>query len=179
VRDVSRALRADLVCDTVEYLETQMNSGKRNGVENPPGLIIYSLEKDLPVAAGFISSRRRELMRQAAERDRAKEEARQTLESAYMRWVDGKRQEALASGGVFIEAWIGAEDKLPRMLRGIYVDDPLQLRHVMLFSNWQLDVTVPDGAFSTSKAANARHIPFASPTLPPGSLSQTTLRSQR
>jgi hypothetical protein len=87
---------ADLVCDTVEYLESQMNSGKRNGVENPAGLIIYSLEKDLPVPAGFISSRRREVMRQAAERDRAKEEARQALEAAYMRWVDGKRQEALA-----------------------------------------------------------------------------------
>jgi hypothetical protein len=39
VLDVSRALRADLVCDTVEYLESQMNSGKRNGVENPAGLI--------------------------------------------------------------------------------------------------------------------------------------------
>jgi hypothetical protein len=87
---------ADLVCDTVEYLETQMNTGKRNGIENPAGLIIYSLEKELPVPAGFISSRRREMMRQAAERDRAKEEARQALESAYMRWVDGKRHEALA-----------------------------------------------------------------------------------
>src|SRR5271163_3999157 len=85
----------DLVCDTVEYLESQMSSGKRNGVENPAGLIIYSLEKELPVPAGFISSRRRELMRQAAERDRAKEEARQALESAYMSWKDGKRQEAL------------------------------------------------------------------------------------
>jgi hypothetical protein len=87
---------ADLVCDTVEYLESQINSGKRNGVENPAGLIIYSLEKELPVPAGFISSRRRELLRQAAERDRAKEEARHTLESAYMRWVEGKRQAALA-----------------------------------------------------------------------------------
>jgi hypothetical protein len=87
---------ADLVCDTVEYLETQMTSGKRNGVENPAGLIIYSLEKELPVPAGFISSRRRELMRQAAERDRVKEEARQALELIYLRWVDGKRQEALA-----------------------------------------------------------------------------------
>jgi hypothetical protein len=87
---------ADLVCDTVEYLESQMNTGKRNGIENPAGLIIYSLEKELPVPAGFISSRRRELMRRAAERDRAKEEARQGLELAYMRWVDGKRQESLA-----------------------------------------------------------------------------------
>jgi hypothetical protein len=27
------------------------------------------------------------------------------------------------------EIWIGAQDKLPRMLRAIYVDDPLRLRH--------------------------------------------------
>lgn len=85
----------DLVCDTVEYLESQMSSGKRNNVGNPAGLIIYSLEKELPVPAGFISSRRRELMRQAAERDRVSEEARQALESAYVRWIDRKRQEAL------------------------------------------------------------------------------------
>jgi hypothetical protein len=87
---------ADVVCDTVEFLESQMNSGKRNDIENPAGLIIYSLEKELPVPAGFISSRRREAMRRAAERDRAKEEARQASEFAYMRWEESKRQEALA-----------------------------------------------------------------------------------
>jgi len=87
---------AELVSDTVEYLESQMNAGKRNGVENPAGLIIYSLEKELPVPAGFISSRQRELMRQTAERDRAKEDAREALESAYRSWKEGKRQEALA-----------------------------------------------------------------------------------
>jgi hypothetical protein len=70
---------------------------------------------------------------------------------------------AYDSGGVFIQAWIGVEDKLPRMLRAIYVDDPLQLRHVLLFSNWKLDVTVPAGSFGSAKAGNAKHIPFASP----------------
>jgi len=33
---------------------------------------------------------------------------------------------AYDSGGVFVEVWIGAEDKLPRMLRAIYVDDPMR-----------------------------------------------------
>ena len=86
---------ADVVCDTVEFLESQMDAGKRKDIENPAGLIIYSLEKELPVPAGFISSRQREVMRRAAERDRAKEEARQALELAYMRWEESKRQEAL------------------------------------------------------------------------------------
>jgi hypothetical protein len=85
--------------------------------------------------------------------------------------VGGTKTDVVAydSGGVFIEAWIGAEDKLPRMLRAIYVDDPLQQRHVLLFSNWQLNVTVPKDSFSSSKASRAKRIPFASPTLPPGS----------
>ena len=74
---------------------------------------------------------------------------------------------AYDSGGVFIEAWIGAEDRLPRMLRAIYADDPLQLRHVLLFSNWKLDVPVPANSFSTSKVSSAKHIPFASPNSPP------------
>ncbi len=76
---------------------------------------------------------------------------------------------AYDSGGVFIEAWIGTEDKLPRLLRAIYDDDPLHLRHVLVFSDWKLDVAVPEGAFTTSKAASAKRIPFASPNMLPGS----------
>jgi hypothetical protein len=75
---------------------------------------------------------------------------------------------AYETGGVFIEAWIGAEDKLPRMLRAIYANDPLQSRHVLLFSDWRLDPTVLDGAFIDAKAASAKRMPFASPNLPPG-----------
>jgi hypothetical protein len=76
---------------------------------------------------------------------------------------------AYDSGGVFIEAWIGAEDKLPRLLRAIYDDDPLHLRHVLVFSDWKLDVTVPNDAFSSSAAASAKRIPFASPNILPAS----------
>ncbi len=75
---------------------------------------------------------------------------------------------AYDTGGVFIQAWIGAEDKLPRLLRAIYVDDPLQIRHNLVLSNWKLDVPTPADAFTTTKAAGAKHIPFASPNLPPG-----------
>ena len=74
---------------------------------------------------------------------------------------------AYESGGVFIEAWIGADDKLPRLVRAVYENDPLQSRHAMIFSNWQLDVAVPADSFSTSKASSAKRIKFASPDLPP------------
>jgi hypothetical protein len=77
---------------------------------------------------------------------------------------------AYVTQGVFVQAWIGAEDKLPRMLRAVYLDDPLQLRHGLELTNWQLDVIIPDGAFGSTKASSATRIKFARPEakLPPG-----------
>src|SRR5271167_1661325 len=43
---------------------------------------------------------------------------------------------AYDTGGVFIEIWIGVDDKLPRMLRAIYADDPQKLRPRLELSNW-------------------------------------------
>jgi hypothetical protein len=71
---------------------------------------------------------------------------------------------------VFVQIWIGAEDKLPRMLRAVFRDDPLRLRHQIELSNWQLDPTVAADAFATPKEGTAMKIPFArpDPKLPPG-----------
>jgi len=65
--------------------------------------------------------------------------------------------------GVFIEAWIGAEDKLPRLLHAIYLDDPERLRHTLILSDWQLDPAVPADSFTSAKAASANPMPFAHP----------------
>src|SRR5213080_3679093 len=65
--------------------------------------------------------------------------------------------------GVFIQAWIGAEDKLPRLLHAIYLDDPERLRHTLLLSDWQLDPAVPVDTFTSAKAAGANPMPFAHP----------------
>ncbi|MBL8538748.1 MAG: DUF2092 domain-containing protein [Betaproteobacteria bacterium] len=73
---------------------------------------------------------------------------------------------AYVSGGVFVQAWIGAEDKLPRRVRAVYLADPLQLRHEMELSNWQLDSPVATEFFESAKAANANRISFGSPQLP-------------
>ncbi len=70
---------------------------------------------------------------------------------------------AYDSGGVFIEAWIGADDKLPRMLRAVYANDPLQLRHELELLNWKLEVSPSDDSFTTAKAATAKRIQFAAP----------------
>jgi hypothetical protein len=72
---------------------------------------------------------------------------------------------AYETDGVFIEAWIGVDDKLPRMLRAIYRDDPAELRHQLEISDWQLDLNVPADAFGSSRATSAKHIEFARPDL--------------
>ncbi|MGB7436979.1 MAG: DUF2092 domain-containing protein [Candidatus Acidiferrum sp.] len=68
---------------------------------------------------------------------------------------------AYIDNGVFIQIWIGTEDKLPQMVRAIFLDDPESLRSQVEFSNWQLDLSVPPDAFTLSNATNAKRIPFA------------------
>jgi hypothetical protein len=61
---------------------------------------------------------------------------------------------AYAGDGVFAQMWIGAEDKLPRLIHAVYLDDPLQLRHDLFLSNWHLDLAIRSDAFDSC-------IPFA------------------
>jgi len=78
---------------------------------------------------------------------------------------------AYADDDVFIQIWIGAEDKLPRRTRAVFRKDPLRLRHQLDLSNWQLDGPVPADAFASAKAASAARIAFAHPKAakpPPG-----------
>src|SRR5438552_1555799 len=70
---------------------------------------------------------------------------------------------AYIDNGVFIQAWIGSEDKLPRLLHAIYLDDPERLRHTLILSDWQLDPAVPADTFTSTKAASANPMPFAHP----------------
>jgi hypothetical protein len=81
---------------------------------------------------------------------------------------------AYVSDVVFVQIWIGAEDKLPRMVRAVYRDDPSRLRHQMELSNWQLDGAVPAEAFASSSVSSATRIEFArpDPQFPPGAKPQ-------
>jgi len=74
---------------------------------------------------------------------------------------------AYVTNGVFIQAWIGADDKLPRILRAIYLADKLQQRHILALSNWNLNPDVAPDIFGTPNAATARHMKFAHPSAPP------------
>ena len=78
---------------------------------------------------------------------------------------------AWANKDVFLQIWIGSDDKLPRRVRAVYRTDPLSLRHEVDLSNWQIDQAIPAGTFAPEKAESAQPMKFDSPAhapMPPG-----------
>jgi hypothetical protein len=72
---------------------------------------------------------------------------------------------AYATDEVFIQAWIGVEDRLPRRFRAIYLMDGGNLRHEMEISEWRIDPKLPASTFTLPAAAlKAKPIPFERPT---------------
>jgi len=49
------------------------------------------------------------------------------------------------------------------MMHAIFLDDPDNLRHNLVLSDWQVDSPVSGDVFTTSKAATAKHMEFATP----------------
>jgi hypothetical protein len=69
----------------------------------------------------------------------------------------------LANDVLQVQLWIGAEDRLPRMARATYFDEPGQFRHQVVFSDWRIDPAIPTGSFTSAKAASAPRMPFGAP----------------
>jgi hypothetical protein len=82
--------------------------------------------------------------------------------------VGGKTTDivAYADNDVFVQLWIGAEDKLPRLMRAVYRADKQRLRHQVELSNWKLNPPAA-AAFTSAKASAAKHIAFSHPAAPP------------
>jgi len=74
---------------------------------------------------------------------------------------------AWANDDVFLQIWIGADDKLPRRVRATFRTDPLRLRHELDLANWQLDPALPPDTFVSAKAQLAGRMAFAAPAPPP------------
>jgi len=72
----------------------------------------------------------------------------------------------IANGMAQAQIWIGAEDKLPRMVRVTYFNEPGNYRHVVEFSNWKLDPAITPGTFGSERAMKAKRIKFAAPDAP-------------
>jgi hypothetical protein len=68
---------------------------------------------------------------------------------------------AYATDEVFVQAWIGVEDGLPRRFRAIYLMDGGNLRHEMELSGWRVDPKLSASTFTLPTAARkAKPIPF-------------------
>ena len=74
-------------------------------------------------------------------------------------WAGRTRMSSCRSGSAPMTA--------PRRIRATYAADPMQLRHEMELTNWQLDGTIAAEAFASAKAQAAGRIAFKSPTAPP------------
>lgn len=72
-----------------------------------------------------------------------------------------------ANDDVFVQIWIGAEDKLPRRMRAVFLADPLGRRNDLELSDWQRDAPVSAEVFTSAKAQAAGRMPFAAPSPPP------------
>jgi hypothetical protein len=68
-----------------------------------------------------------------------------------------------ANNDVFLQIWLGVEDKLPRRIRAQFRADPKGLRHDLELSNWQLDGPLAAEVFSTAKARAGQPMAFATP----------------
>jgi hypothetical protein len=68
-----------------------------------------------------------------------------------------------ASNEVFLQLWIGTEDKLPRRIRAQFRADPKGLRHDLELSQWQIDGPLAAEVFGTAKAKAGQPMAFAAP----------------
>jgi hypothetical protein len=74
---------------------------------------------------------------------------------------------AYADNDVFVQVWVGAEDKLPRMVRAVYRADRARLRNQLEISDWKLDLDVAGEAFAPVNASGAMPIEFSRPVIGP------------
>jgi len=79
--------------------------------------------------------------------------------------VEGMTTDVVAyiDNDVFVQAWIGTEDRLPHRVRAVFLNDPEHLRHDLELSNWQLDLPTSTDTFMPAHAESATRIPFAHP----------------
>jgi hypothetical protein len=84
---------------------------------------------------------------------------------------------AIVSKDVFAQIWVGTEDKLPRRLYAVYLNDPARLRHVLELSDWKLDSPVSEAAFQSAKAANATRIAFKRPDADAAGVTKPPMKS--
>jgi hypothetical protein len=81
------------VSDVVDYQESQINA-RNSRVQNPAGLIIYSLESNLPIPARFVTSRIRKEIDERTNAEREGLQRESSLRVSYEEWKDERLSQA-------------------------------------------------------------------------------------
>lgn len=64
---------------------------------------------------------------------------------------------------VSVQMWVGIEDKLPRRLQTVYLDDPNRVRRSVAFSDWKIDAPIRPEVFTSLKPGGADHLDVREP----------------
>ncbi|MEJ0091964.1 MAG: DUF2092 domain-containing protein [Methylocella sp.] len=64
---------------------------------------------------------------------------------------------------VHLQIWIGAEDKLPRLIWATAADSAEKPRHMVQFSDWKIDGDVSQASFAPQRKPTTKEIPFGRP----------------
>lgn len=88
-----RSFDAGTIADKIEYTEYLVSQDRRRKIENPAGLLIYVIERDVTIPAGFVTNRqRRQLENLARQHDEAQgRELQKRLQ--YDEWIDARLEE--------------------------------------------------------------------------------------
>lgn len=87
----------EVVTNTVEYLASTTLSNRRKGIENPAGLIIYSLEKGLPIPATFKGSRQQAALDEGRDEQLRRENELLRAQLDYSAWVESEEERLVRS----------------------------------------------------------------------------------
>jgi hypothetical protein len=74
------------ILDVVEYVSSLATADKNGRIQNPAGLLIYYLQDDVPIPAGFVTSRRRRVSEAARRRDAEQRQYLVDLEFEFDAW---------------------------------------------------------------------------------------------
>jgi hypothetical protein len=70
---------------------------------------------------------------------------------------------SISDENVHLQIWIGAEDKLPRLIWATDASSADKPRHMVEFSDWKLNGDVAGESFAPKRTATTKEIPFARP----------------
>jgi hypothetical protein len=74
---------------------------------------------------------------------------------------------SLSNRDTHLQIWIGAEDKLPRLVSATPINRPKEPRHIVDFSGWKLTGDIDEAqSFAPKTTASTKQIPFARPESP-------------